>query len=86
MPADVDAGEDEVLAVVVASEPLAAGELWDFCRGKIPAFAVPRFVRFVDAPPKTPSEKVRKAVLRDSGITADTHDRSAQPIPTRQGA
>jgi len=86
VPADVDAGEDEVLAVVVASEPLGAEELWDFCRGKIPAFAVPRFVRFVDALPKTPSEKVRKAVLRDSGITADTRDRSAQPIPTRQGA
>jgi carnitine-CoA ligase len=77
VPADVDAGEDEVLAVVVASEPLGAEELWDFCLGKIPAFAVPRFVRFVDALPKTPSEKVRKAVLRDSGITADTHDRMA---------
>jgi carnitine-CoA ligase len=77
VPADVDAGEDEVLAVVVASGPLSADELWDFCRGKIPAFAVPRFVRFVDALPKTPSEKVRKAVLRDSGITADTYDRMA---------
>jgi crotonobetaine/carnitine-CoA ligase len=75
VPADVDAGEDEVLAVVVASGPLSAGELWDFCRGKIPGFAIPRFVRFVDTLPKTPSEKVRKAVLRDSGITADTHDR-----------
>jgi carnitine-CoA ligase len=77
VPADVDAGEDEVLAVVVAREPLSADELWDFCRGKIPAFAVPRFVRFVNALPKTPSEKVRKAVLRDSGITADTYDRMA---------
>jgi crotonobetaine/carnitine-CoA ligase len=75
VPADVDAGEDEVLAVVVASGPLSADELWDFCLGKIPGFAIPRFVRFVDALPKTPSEKVRKAVLRDSGITADTRDR-----------
>jgi crotonobetaine/carnitine-CoA ligase len=77
VPADVDAGEDEVLAVVVASGPLSADELWDFCQGKIPGFAIPRFVRFVDALPKTPSEKVRKAVLRDSGITADTYDRTA---------
>ncbi len=76
VPADVDAGEDEVLAVVVASGPLSADELWDFCRGKIPGFAIPRFVRFVDALPKTPSEKVRKAVLRDSGITADSYDRT----------
>lgn len=77
VPADVDAGEDEVMAVVVASEPLDAAELWDFCRGRIPAFAVPRFVRFVDALPKTPSEKIRKAALRDSGITRDTFDRMA---------
>lgn len=75
--ADVDAGEDEVLAVVVASGPLSGGELWDFCRGKVPGFAIPRFVRFVDALPKTPSEKVQKAVLRDSGVTADTYDRMA---------
>ncbi len=83
VPADVDAGEDEVLAVVVASGPVDAAELWEFCRGKIPAFAIPRFVRFVDALPKTPSEKIRKAVLRERGITADTHDRTAARITVR---
>jgi crotonobetaine/carnitine-CoA ligase len=74
--ADVDAGEDEVMAVVVAAAPVTAAELWSFCEGKIPAFAVPRFVRFVDALPKTPSEKIRKAALREDGITADTADRT----------
>ncbi|MDV6262739.1 AMP-binding protein [Rhodococcoides yunnanense] len=80
VPADVEAGEDEVLAAVVVSEKADAAEILDWCAGKIPAFATPRYVRFLDALPKTPSEKVRKAVLRDEGITADTFDRTAVPV------
>ena len=48
-----------------------------------PAFAIPRFIRVVDALPKTPSEKVQKAQLRDLGITADTHDRLAPATAAR---
>ncbi|QXV99923.1 MULTISPECIES: AMP-binding protein [Rhodococcus] len=77
--ADVDGGEDEVLAVIVAREPIAAEDIWNRCEGRIPAFAVPRYIRFVDALPKTPSEKVRKAVLREEGITEDTADRTLVP-------
>jgi crotonobetaine/carnitine-CoA ligase len=62
--------------VVTDGSPVTAAELWAFCEGKVPAFAIPRFVRFVAALPKTPSEKVRKGALRDDGITADTHDRT----------
>jgi crotonobetaine/carnitine-CoA ligase len=78
--AEIEAGEDEVMAVVATSEPVGAGEIWEWCEGRIPAFAIPRFVRFVDALPKTPSEKVRKSVLRDEGITADTHDATAAAV------
>ena len=80
VPADVEAGEDEVLAAVVVSEKADAAEILDWCAGKIPAFATPRYVRFLDALPKTPSEKVRKAVLRDEGITVDTFDRTSVPV------
>jgi carnitine-CoA ligase len=73
--ADIEAGEDEVMGVVATARPVAASELWAFCEGRIPAFAVPRFIRFVDTLPKTPSEKVRKGALRDDGVTTDTHDR-----------
>jgi crotonobetaine/carnitine-CoA ligase len=81
--AGVEAGEDEVMAVVLCKPDatVTAAELWRFCEGKIPAFAVPRFLRFVDALPKTPSEKVRKAALREAGITPETHDRSAEALP-----
>jgi crotonobetaine/carnitine-CoA ligase len=80
--AGVEAGEDEVMAILVLdpSAPVTASELWTFCEGKIPSFAIPRFVRYVDALPKTPSEKVRKAQLREDGVTADTHDRTTEAV------
>ncbi|WP_447643415.1 AMP-binding enzyme [Nocardioides zeae] len=66
-----------MLAVVVAAQPVEAAEILAWCRGKIPAFAIPRYVRVVEALPKTPSEKVRKAALRADGITSDTYDSTA---------
>lgn len=77
------------MAVLVTERPLDPAEVWRACEGRIPQFAVPRFLRFVDALPKTPSEKVRKAVIREEGITATTHDRSAaagQGISEREPA
>jgi crotonobetaine/carnitine-CoA ligase len=76
VPADQEAGEDEVLAVVVASAPMDAAEIWDWCTGRMPGFAIPRFIRFAAALPRTPSEKIRKAELRAAGA-AGAHDRSA---------
>jgi len=55
---------------------VTAEEIWSFCEGRIPAFAIPRFIRLVDDLPRTPSEKIRKSVLREEGITADTADRT----------
>jgi crotonobetaine/carnitine-CoA ligase len=77
VPADQEAGEDEVLAVVVASGPVEAADILTWCEGRIPAFAIPRYLRVTSALPKTPSEKVRKAALREDGITPDTYDRTA---------
>jgi fatty-acyl-CoA synthase len=39
-------------------------ELIDFCLGSIATFKVPRYVRFVDEFPLTPTEKIQKVVLR----------------------
>lgn len=80
VPAATEAGEDEVMAYVVCggeSPPPTAQELWEHCDRHIPAFAVPRYLRFVDELPKTPSQRVQKAALRGLGITADTHDRAS---------
>jgi crotonobetaine/carnitine-CoA ligase len=75
--AEIEAGEDEVLAVIVPAGPVSAEDILTWCEGRIPAFAIPRFVRFAAEIPKTQSEKVRKAALRETGVTTDTFDRMA---------
>jgi crotonobetaine/carnitine-CoA ligase len=50
----------------------------------MPYFMVPRYVRFVDALPKTPTERVQKVRLRDEGVTPDTLDREAEGIRVRR--
>lgn len=69
--------EDEVKIVVVLKkgERLAQKELLAFCEERMPYFAVPRYVEFVESLPKTANEKVQKSKLREAGITANTWDR-----------
>jgi crotonobetaine/carnitine-CoA ligase len=50
----------------------------------MPYFMVPRYIRFVDTLPKTPTERVQKVKLRDEGITADTFDREAAGITIKR--
>jgi crotonobetaine/carnitine-CoA ligase len=76
VPAGTEAGEDEVMAYVITQEPTTAESIWELCDLRIPSFAVPRFLRFVDELPKTPSQRVQKAKLRAQGVTADTYDRT----------
>ncbi len=78
VPADSEAGEDEVMAYMITSYDTTAQSVWEHCDQRIPDFAVPRFLRFVESMPKTPSQRVQKAELRKLGITADTHDRLAR--------
>ncbi|GAA4671541.1 AMP-binding protein [Nocardioides nanhaiensis] len=80
VPADTEAGEDEVMVYVVLSEdglPPTPEELYAHCESRIPSFAVPRYLRIVAEMPKTPSQRVQKAKLRALGVTSDTHDRLA---------
>lgn len=91
VPADSEAGEDEVMAYLITNDGVTAEEIWAHADGHIPKFAVPRYLRFVDAMPKTPSQRVQKAELRKLGVTPDTHDRTqsvrsavaAAPSPTK---
>lgn len=69
--------EDEVKVVVVSEkgEKLLPEELLAFCVDRMPYFAVPRYVEFVESLPKTPNEKIQKGKLREAGVTPDTWDR-----------
>ena len=79
VPADQEAGEDEVMVFVVkeSGSGIDAAEVWAHADRRLPYFAVPRYVSFLDELPKTPSEKVRKAVLRDTGRSG-AHDRDVE--------
>jgi fatty-acyl-CoA synthase len=63
-----DARYGEVAAAYVRLVPgveTSEAELIDFCLGSIATFKVPRYVRFVDEFPLTPTEKIQKVVLRE---------------------
>jgi crotonobetaine/carnitine-CoA ligase len=74
--------EDEVMifVVVAGGASVSPEELTEFMAERVPAFAVPRFVEFVDELPKTPSLKVQKAVLRSRGRSEQTWDRSRDSV------
>jgi crotonobetaine/carnitine-CoA ligase len=71
--------EEEVKVIVVrtAGSDLDAAALVEFVEPLLPRFMVPRYVEFAEALPKTPTQKVRKAELRELGITTATWDRNA---------
>ena len=62
-------------------EPAA---LIEFLVPRLAHFMIPRYVRTVEALPKTPTQKVQKHLLRSEGITADTWDREAAGIRIRR--
>ena len=61
-----DVGEDEVLVYVVlkTGARLTETTLIDFCAGTMSYFMVPRYIAFIDALPKTASEKIEKYKLK----------------------
>lgn len=75
VPAEV--GEDEVklVAVLRPGHTLDPRELVAFCAERLAYFAVPRYVEFKPALPKTPTDKVEKHRLRAEGVTPATWDR-----------
>jgi carnitine-CoA ligase len=79
-------GGDEVKIVVVAgaASTLDAQTLITYAQKCLPKFAVPRYVEFVTALPKTETNKVRKNVLRETPMTAGTWDRLAQQQQQQQ--
>ncbi len=72
-----EVGEDEVM-VCVTLKPgptLTPEELIAHCESRMAYFMIPRYIRFMERMPKTPTERVEKYRLREEGITRDTWDR-----------
>ncbi|MFD7668575.1 AMP-binding protein [Streptomyces sp. NPDC059788] len=84
-------GEDDVkLAVVLVPDATVDhDELTTYCREALPAFMVPRYLEFVDALPRTATDKIAKHRLRalgDRGLTATTWDRERGDFVTGRPA
>ena len=72
--------EDELMVAIVAARGphgRPGATLIAFCIDELPRFMVPRYVRMLDALPKTPSQRIEKYRLREQGVTPDTFDREA---------
>ena len=72
-------GEDEVMVCLVLRPgfSLTPEELMSHCEKRMAYFMIPRYLRFMEALPKTPTERVQKHVLRSEVVTSDTWDREA---------
>jgi carnitine-CoA ligase len=78
-PVRSELAEDEVMVALVLrpDATLTAPELLDHCQPRLPYFAVPRYVEFVDELPATENGKIQKFKLRERGVTASAWDREA---------
>ena len=77
VPAEV--GEEDVMAFIIARddarpEPAALSR---FLQDRLAGFAIPRYLEFVDELPMTENGKVKKYLLRQTGVSPQTWDRDA---------
>jgi len=77
VPSDVGEEDVAILVVLKPGESIDAPELVEFVAADLPRFAVPRYVEVVESLPKTPSERIEKAKVRERGITDAAWDSNA---------
>jgi crotonobetaine/carnitine-CoA ligase len=81
-PVPSEMAEDEVAAAIVLEHGahVSPYELIEHCTPRLAYFAIPRYIEFVAELPLTENGKVRKAVLRERGITPAMWDRDAAGV------
>ena len=82
-----EGGEDEVLACLILNHDVDTPkpeEILDFCVPRMPYFAVPRYIEYLDEIPKTPTQKIQKNKLRERGLTDTAWDREAVGYKVRR--
>mgnify|MGYP001812377974 CR=1 FL=1 len=71
-------GEEELLAAVASGgSEIDPRKLVEYLIPRMPHYMVPRYIRVMDALPKTPTNKIQKYTIRNEGVTEDTWDREA---------
>lgn len=85
VPSEFEGDDDVMLCVSLAEGAvLQPAELVGHLVKRLPHFMVPRYVRFSDELPRTPTGKLQKALLRETGVVADTWDRKAAGVSIRE--
>ena len=81
-PARSELAEDEVMAAIVPKPGLSIDPVAviRFCEGRMPYFAIPRYIVFETSLPATENGKIQKYKLIGRGITPETWDREAAGI------
>jgi crotonobetaine/carnitine-CoA ligase len=69
--------EEEVMLAVVLQPRRQADprELIDYCTARLPRYAIPRYIAFVDELPKNQNQRIQKFKLRQAGIELAVYDR-----------
>ena len=70
VPAEIGGQEVMVACVRRPGVDMTPEELLDYCTGKMPHFAVPRYVRFMDTLPRSHAQRVLKPELKEAGVRA----------------
>ena len=86
IPVPSDLSEDEVMIVVspVTGKKVDPEHLFYFLEERMAHFMLPSYIRVLEELPKTPTQKVRKELLRRDGITEDTWFRGDHGINVRR--
>jgi crotonobetaine/carnitine-CoA ligase len=80
VPSELEEEEVKLAVVLRPGATLDPEDLAAHCAGKLPSFMVPRYLEFVPALPRTPTDKIAKHELRAAGrrgLTGGTWDRES---------
>jgi len=77
IPVQADETEQEVMAIIVPKpdHSIDPEALIRYLESRMAYYMIPRYINTIDAMPKTPTGKIQKFLLRESGVTDSTWDR-----------
>lgn len=80
VPSELTEDDVKITAVLRSDARLTPHELFEWCKERVPYFALPRYIEFRDELPVSPLGRVHKHLLRDQGCTPTTWDRESAGV------
>jgi crotonobetaine/carnitine-CoA ligase len=74
VPSELTEDDLKLTATVKEGVQLSEEEIFHWCVGQLPYFALPRYIELRDQLPRSPVGRVLKRQLREEGVTAGTWD------------